>query len=368
MVADHNMAVDTADRAIEVRAEHALDQERLKQYLAEHLPAGDGSGDLSLAQFDAGQSNPTYLVSFSGKRYVLRKKPPGKLLPSAHAVDREFRIMKALAQTDVPVPNVRVLCDDDSVIGTMFYVMDFIEGRVFKDPGLPSLAASQRGQVFESAATTLAGLHRVDWRAAGLETYGKSSDYIARQIKRWSGQYEASKTEDIADMDNLTAWLRDNMPEDVNEPHNVTIAHGDFRIDNMIYGNDSLQPIAVLDWELSTIGHPLSDFAYCAMMYFTPSDARPSPGLLGLNLNDEGIPSLPEFVAMYADAAGRASVDEINYYMAFSNFRMAAILQGVYKRSLDGNASSRLAGQMGEFVKTVSKTGLRFTDGTLRVN
>ena len=240
--------------------------------------------------------------------------------------------------------------------------------RVFKDPALPSLPKKDRLQVFESAATTLAGLHQVDWRASGLEDFGKSSDYIARQIKRWSGQFEASKTEDIPAMDKLTAWLRDNMPEDVNDPHNVTIAHGDFRIDNMIYGPDSLNPIAVLDWELSTIGHPLSDFAYCAMMYFTPAGGRPSPGLAGLNLADEGIPSLAEFVAMYAEAAGRTSVDEINYYMAFSKFRMAAILQGVYKRSLDGNASSRMASQVGDFVKTFAKAGLMFTDGTLRVN
>ena len=368
MVADPNMAIDTADRTMDVRAEHALDTGRLQDYLAEHLPNGDGTGALSLAQFDAGQSNPTYMITFSGKRYVLRKKPPGKLLPSAHAVDREFRIMKALAQTGVPVPHVRVLCEDDAVIGTMFYVMDFIEGRVFKDPGLPSLDKAERGQVFESAATTLAALHRVDWRAAGLEDFGKSSDYIARQIKRWSGQYEASKTEEIPAMDNLTAWLRDNMPDDVNEPHNVTIAHGDFRIDNMIYGATALNPIAVLDWELSTIGHPLSDFAYCAMMYFIPAQARPSPGLAGMNLSQAGIPSLSEFVAMYAEAAGRTSVDEINYYMAFSKFRMAGILQGVYKRSLDGNASSRAAGQMGEFVKTFAKAGMMFADGTLGVS
>ncbi|MGB1157028.1 MAG: phosphotransferase family protein [Alphaproteobacteria bacterium] len=368
MAQDANMAVDTADRAMDVRDEHQLDQARLQAYLAEHLPEGDGTGALTLAQFDAGQSNPTYLVTFAGRRYVLRKKPPGKLLPSAHAVDREFRIMQALAQTDVPVPNVRVLCDDDSVIGTMFYVMDFIEGRVFKDPALPSLDRSERGAVFESAAKALAQLHGVDWRAAGLEDYGKSSDYIARQIKRWSGQFEASKTEEIPAMDSLTAWLRDNMPENVNEPHNVTIAHGDFRIDNMIYGSDSLTPIAVLDWELSTIGHPLSDFAYCAMMYFIPAGARPSPGLAGLNLADAGLPSLAEFVAMYAEAAGRTSVDEINYYMAFSKFRMSAILQGVYKRSLDGNASSRMAGQMGEFAKTFAKAGMMFADGTLRVN
>ena len=368
MVSDPNMAIDTADRAMDVRAEHALDTARLQAYLAEQLPAGDRTGDLKLAQFDAGQSNPTYLVTFAGNRYVLRKKPTGKLLPSAHAVDREFRIMQALAQTDVPVPNVRVLCDDDSVIGTMFYVMDFIDGRVFKDPALPLLSKSERLPVFENAANALAGLHAVDWRAAGLEDFGKSSDYIARQIKRWSGQFEASKTEDIPAMDALTAWLRDNMPADVNEPHNVTIAHGDFRIDNMIYGPHDLTPIAVLDWELSTIGHPLSDFAYCAMMYFTPAGARPSPGLAGLNLADEGIPSLSEFVAMYAEAAGRTSVDEINYYMAFSKFRMSAILQGVYKRSLDGNASSRITGQMGEFAKTFAKAGMMFADGTLRVS
>jgi len=248
MVSDPNMAIDTADRAMDVRAEHALDTARLQAYLAEQLPAGDRTGDLKLAQFDAGQSNPTYLVTFAGNRYVLRKKPTGKLLPSAHAVDREFRIMQALAQTDVPVPNVRVLCDDDSVIGTMFYVMDFIDGRVFKDPALPLLSKSERLPVFENAANALAGLHAVDWRAAGLEDFGKSSDYIARQIKRWSGQFEASKTEDIPAMDALTAWLRDNMPADVNEPHNVTIAHGDFRIDNMIYGPNDLTPIAVLDW------------------------------------------------------------------------------------------------------------------------
>ena len=368
MAQDVNMAIDTADRAMDVRAEHALDQARLAAYLAEHLPAGDGSGKLELQQFDAGQSNPTYLVTFSGRRYVLRKKPPGKLLPSAHAVDREFRIMQALASTDVPVPSLQVLCDDDSVIGTMFYVMDFVEGRVFKDPALPSLAAQDRSTVFASAAQTLAKLHGVDWRAAGLEDYGKSTDYIARQIKRWSGQYEASKTEEIPAMDKLTQWLSDNMPDDVNEPHNVTIAHGDFRIDNMIYGTDHLSPIAVLDWELSTIGHPLSDFAYCAMMYFIPAGAKPTPGLAGLDLAKEGLPSLSEFVAMYAEAAGRTDVDAINYYMAFSKFRMSAILQGVYKRSLDGNASSRIAGMMGEFAKTFAKAGLMFSDGTLRVN
>ena len=365
---DANLAVDTADRAMDVRPEHALNEVQLAAFLAEHLPAGDGSGSLSLAQFDAGQSNPTYLVTFAGRRYVLRKKPPGKLLPSAHAVDREFRIMQALADTAVPVPTLRVLCDDDSVIGTMFYVMDFIEGRVFKDPALPGLPAADRGRVFETATRTLASLHRVDWRAVGLEDYGKSKDYIARQIRRWSGQYEASKTEEIPAMDQLTSWLSENMPEDVNDPQNVTIAHGDFRIDNMIYSPNSLDPIAVLDWELSTIGHPLSDFAYCAMMYFIPAKAQLSPGLAGLNLAEHGLPSLSEFVAMYADAAGRSDISAMNYYMAFSKFRMAAILQGVYKRSLDGNASSRIAGQVGEFVKTFAKAGLMFSDGTFRVD
>ena len=365
---DANMAIDTAERAMDVRPEHSLNQARLSAFLAEHLPAGDGRGQLSLAQFDAGQSNPTYLVTFAGHRYVLRKKPPGKLLPSAHAVDREFRIMQALARTNVPVPTLRVLCDDDSVIGTMFYLMDFIEGRVFKDPALPALPAPDRHRVFETATHTLARLHQVDWRDVGLEDYGKPSDYIARQIGRWSDQYEASRTENIPAMDQLTLWLRDNMPADVNAPQNITIAHGDFRIDNMIYGPDSLDPIAVLDWELSTIGHPLSDFAYCAMMYFIPAGAQPSPGLAGLDLTENGLPSLSEFVAMYADAAGRSDVSAINYYMAFSKFRMAAILQGVYKRSLDGNASSRIAGQVGEFVKTFAKAGLMFSDGTLRVD
>ena len=309
---DANLAIDTADRAMDVRPEHALDEGRLAAFLAEHLPAGDGSGRLSLAQFDAGQSNPTYLVTFGGRRYVLRKKPPGKLLPSAHAVDREYRIMQALADTEVPGPSLRVLCEDDSIIGTMFYVMDFIEGRCSRI-ALPALPTGDRGRVFETATATLASLHRVDWRAAGLEDYGKSQDYIARQIHRWSGQYEASKTEEIPAMDR-TRWLSDNMPSDVNDPRNVTIAHGDIRIDNKIYSPDSLDPITVLDWELSTIGHPLSDFAYCAMMYFIPAKAQPSPGLAGLNLTEHGLPSLSEFVAMYADAAGRSDISAMNYY------------------------------------------------------
>ncbi|MBV8535556.1 MAG: phosphotransferase family protein, partial [Alphaproteobacteria bacterium] len=283
-----------AEDLIPVREAHRFDEARLATYLREHLPGCGGA--LTVRQFQGGQSNPTFLIEADGRRWVLRKKPPGKLLPSAHMVEREYRVIRALADTGVPVPTARVLCEDSGIIGTAFYVMDHVEGRVFTDPTLPGLTPAARSGVYRAMAETLARLHAVDWRAVGLADYGRPENYIARQIARWSKQYEASKTGDIRAMDRLTEWLPSHIP--VREE--TTLAHGDYRLGNLIFHPDEPRVVAVLDWELSTLGHPLADLGYNCMLYHLPADLPTVRGFGDTDLAALGIPDERQYVAIYA--------------------------------------------------------------------
>ena len=314
--------------------QHAVDVGRLAAYLHAHV---DGfSGELAVLQFKGGQSNPTFLLEAGSHKYVLRRKPPGKLLPSAHAVDREYRIISALARTDVPVARTHVLCEDDSIIGTAFYVMDYVEGRIFWDPSLPGLAPAERSAIYAELNRVIAELHRVDFASIGLADYGRVGNYLARQIDRWTRQYRASETERIEAMDNLIAWLPANVPAG----DETRIVHGDYRLDNVIFDPAAPRILAVLDWELSTLGHPLADFAYHCMTWRLPPGEL--NGLAGHDLAVLGIPGEAEYLALYCARTGRSPVDarEWEYCMAFNMFRLAAILQGGMARALQGNAAS----------------------------
>jgi aminoglycoside phosphotransferase (APT) family kinase protein len=322
-----------------VRAAHRFDEAALERYLASHV-AGFG-GPLSVQQFGGGQSNPTFLLTAGGRRYVLRKKPPGQLLKSAHQVDREYRIMKALAATDVPVPKMHALCEDESVIGTSFYVMDFLEGRIFRDPQLPGVAPSERAAIYDSMNDVLARLHKVDFASVGLGDFGKPGNYFERQIARWITQYRAAQTDDIPDMERLIEWMPLNIPKD----DSLSIAHGDYRLENTIFHPTEPKMIAVLDWELSTIGHPLADLAYNCMGYHVQNPRQ--GGLVGVDFAASGIPAERDYVAKYCARVGRGRIDDWSFYLSFAVFRLASIAQGVYKRGLDGNASSETAATFG---------------------
>jgi aminoglycoside phosphotransferase (APT) family kinase protein len=336
--------------------QHALDEPRLFAYLADHL---DGfTQPAELKQFQGGQSNPTYLITTPSRRFVLRKKPPGKLLPSAHQVDREYRVMKALAGTDVPVPAVRLLCEDDAVCGASFYVMDFVEGRVLTDTTLKDEPKDTRRPIYEELARTLAALHRVDPREVGLGDFGKSENYVGRQIDRWSRQYLAAKTEEIPAMDSLMAWLVAHAPT----RDETTIVHGDFRLGNMIYAGDRSEVLAVLDWELATLGHPLADLAYAALPYRLPPGG-PMPGLLGIDCAAEGLPTEAEFLAVYAKAVGRPDIPDFTFFLALSLFRLVGIAQGVYARALAGNAADRSALRLGDVAKGAAALGWNIANG-----
>jgi len=322
------------------REAHRLDEEKLARFLQ--------ADKVEVRQFKGGQSNPTYWVGAGDRALVLRKKPPGKLLPSAHAVEREYRIMKALAKTDVPVPEAIALCEDDAVIGTPFFVMKYVPAHIYWDPTLPSLASNDaRRQVYREYIAALAALHRVDYAAVGLGDYGKVGAYVARQVDRWSKQYEASRTAEIAPMEALMKWLPANIPPG----DETTLIHGDWRLDNMMF-DDNEKCVAVLDWELSTLGHPASDVAYAAMGYHLNMPGR--GGLAGVGVHALGIPTESELVAEYCAKTGRDRIESYSYYMAFGMFRLAAIAQGVYKRSLQGNASSDDAGMYGAAVTVLS--------------
>ncbi|MEK9672996.1 MAG: phosphotransferase [Rhodospirillaceae bacterium] len=316
--------------------EHVLDLASLGDYLAARVDRL--TPPLVADQCVGGMSNPTFILAdAAGNRYVLRKKPPGDLLPSAHAVDREFRIMSVLQKTDVPVPRPLVLCDDDAVIGQMFYVMEFKEGRVFRELELPGVPPAERSAIYDAMNATLAKLHRVDFTAVGLSDYGRVGGYAARQVKRWTGQYKASKTDDLPAMDNLIRWLPENVPA-VAE---TTIAHGDFRIENMIFHPTEPEVVAVVDWELSTLGNPLADLAYNTLPYHMPDPRRGD--LRANNPVASGIPAEKDYLAAYAGRTGRSDLGDWTFYQALSLFRLAAIGQGVYKRGLDGNATSEAA-------------------------
>jgi aminoglycoside phosphotransferase (APT) family kinase protein len=329
----------TANETTEVRHAHAFDLAPLERYLREHV-AGF-RGPLSARQFKGGQSNPTFLLDAGGRQYVLRKKPPGKLLASAHQVDREYRVMRALRDTGVPVPPVHLLCEDDGVIGAAFYLMDFVPGRIFRDAQLPTCSAAERAAIYGHMNEVLARLHRVDYAAIGLADFGKPGDYIARQIARWTKQYQAAQTETIEPMENLIVWLPAHVP-----PGDETcIAHGDFRLENTIYHPTEPRIVAVLDWELATLGHPLPDLAYNCLPYHIASAELGT--LLGVDFAASGIPTEDAYVAAYCRRTGRAGIDHWSFYLAFSLFRLASIVQGVYKRALDGNASSESAATYG---------------------
>jgi len=327
--------------------QHDLPLARLESWLHDHV---DGfRGTLAAEQFEGGQSNPTYKLLSDVGSYVLRRKPLGRLLPSAHAVDREYRVMRALSGTAVPVPEVYALCEDDTVIGSAFYVMEFLDGRIFWDPRLPDLAPAERRAMFQSMNAVIAALHSVDHAAVGLAEFGRPGNYLARQIARWSRQYQASETEPQIAMDRLIEWLPGHLPPE-GEPR---IVHGDYRIDNLIYDPAEPRVIGVLDWELSTIGDPLADFAYHVMAW------RVSPelfrGLAGVDFSTLGIPTEEEYVATYGERIGRGRTEDWEFYMVYSLFRLAAIMQGIAKRAIDGTAASREAVELGRLARPVGE-------------
>lgn len=335
---------------------HAFDIDRLATWMRAHVEGY--SGELTVEQFKGGQSNPTFLLSAGGKQYVMRRKPPGTLLPSAHAVDREYRVITALAGTDVPVARTYALCEDESVVGTMFYIMDYVQGRILWDPALPGMTPEQRRDIFNEMNRVIAALHSVDYVAVGLESYGKAGSYIERQVARWTKQYRASETEHIQAVENLIEWLPKNIPAD----DETRVVHGDFRIDNVIFHPTEPRVLAVLDWELSTLGHPLSDFAYHCMTWRMPPEQ--SRGLAGLPLDELGIPSEQEYVAEYCRRTGRSEISRTNweYYMVFNMFRLVGILQGIAKRVQLGNAASAEAANTAKRTRPLAEQAWRLVE------
>ena len=325
----------------EVAERLRFDVATLQRYLEEHVEGF--SGELQVRQFRGGQSCPTYLLEAGGKSYVLRRKPPGKLLPSAHAVDREYRVMTALGDTDVPVPRTYCLYTDESIVGTMFFVMEHVKGRVLWEALLPGMEPSERFAIYDAMNRTLARLHAVDYEAVGLSTYGKPGNYFARQIHRWKKQYLASETRDIPAMNALIEWLPANIPED----DETTIVHGDFRLDNMILHPERAEVIAILDWELGTLGHPLADFSYHTMQWEIPKEQG---GLKGRDLAALGLPTLEQYRDAYCRRTGRDGIPHWNFYLAYNLFRSAGIAQGIAGRVRDGTAASSHAKDVGESV------------------
>ena len=321
---------------------HAVDTTALQAWLRANLDGFDGP--LQVERFKGGQSNPTYRLSTPQRSWVMRCKPGpvAKLLPSAHAIEREFAVMRALQGSAVPVPQMRVLCEDESVIGRAFYLMEFVEGRVLWDQALPAFDAAGRSAIYDEMNRVIAALHRVDPAAVGLADYGKPGNYFERQIGRWSKQYRASITEPIDAMDRLMDWLPAHLPPSACDPHEVAIVHGDFRLDNLVFAPDAPRVVAVLDWELSTLGHPLADFSYhCMSWHIPPGTFR---GIAGLDLPALGIPSERDYLRRYCERTGRPDADAVmadwNFYLAYNLFRIAGILQGIARRVVDGTASS----------------------------
>ncbi|RUX07885.1 MAG: phosphotransferase family protein [Mesorhizobium sp.] len=337
---------------------NALDQAALAPYLEAHIPGF--SGLAAIEKFTSGQSNPTYLLTAASGRYVLRAKPPGQLLKSAHQVDREFRVMKALSDTAVPVPDMLHLSAEASPIGRMFYVMDFLDGRIFWDPALPEARGNdERAAIYDAMNATLAALHGVDVEAVGLGDFGRPGNYFERQLARWTSQYRASETGAVPDMDRLIEWLETHMPAD---DIRVVLVHGDYRLDNLIFAPNQPRVLAVLDWELSTLGHPFADIAYQCMQWRLPH-ASGFRGLGGIDRSALGLPSEEDYVAAYCRRRGLTGIGNWTFFLAFSFFRLAAICQGVYKRALDGNASNpEKARTYGEAVKLLSHLAAKLID------
>jgi len=334
-----------------------LDTSRLSEYLSDHIPGF--TPPLQVEKFDGGQSNPTFKLSTQDGTYVLRRKPPGALLKSAHAVDREYRVISALADTDVPVPKTHVLCEDDSIIGSMFYVMEYMEGRILWDPVLPEASDNaERAAIYDAMNQTMAALHNVDVASVGLADYGRPGNYFERQVSRWSKQYRASEIEDIELMNTLMDWLPANMPED---DGTVSLVHGDYRLDNMMFHPDQPHVIALLDWELSTLGHPLADLANQCMAWMLPREGR-IKGLAGVDRAALGIPSDEDYIARYCERTGRSGIENWNFYLAFSLFRLAAILQGIRKRAEIGTASSAAPDSQGNAVFLIASMAMELTN------
>lgn len=328
---------------------HKFDEAKLSDWMNTNVEGF--KGPLDVREFKGGQSNPTYQLVTPTQKYVLRRKPPGTLLPSAHAVDREYRVISALHPLGFPVAKPYGLCEDVSVIGTMFYVMDMVEGRILWDPTLPDCTPDERRAIYDAKVETFAKLHTIDWRAAGLEGYGKEGDYVARQIHRWSKQYVASETTKVEEMDALMAWLPENIPAG----ETTTIVHGDYRLDNMILHPTEPQVIAVLDWELSTLGDPLADFSYHLMNWVMPSSDPARAAIIDIpDLKTHGIPSMEEYAAKYCEYTGRDGLPELDFYFAYNAFRLAAIIQGIVGRVRDGTAASEHAATMEERVKPLA--------------
>ena len=335
-----------------IQEHQRFDLAALEGYLHNH----GFSGPLAVEQFKGGQSNPTYLIRGAGKHHVLRAKPgpAAKLLPSAHAVEREFRVITALGQAGIPVPRTYCLCEDESVIGRAFYIMEYVEGRVLWDPSLPGMTPPERAAIYEEMNRVIAALHQVDYAAAGLADFGKPGNYFARQIGRWSRQYRASETERIEPMDALIAWLPENIPAG----DETAVVHGDYRMDNLIFHPHEPRILAILDWELSTLGHPLADFSYhCMSWHIPPGQFR---GIAGLDLAALGIPGEPQTIASYCARTGRGEIEHWDFYLAYNLFRIAAILQGVMKRALEGTAASAQALEAGRRARPLAELGWKY--------
>ncbi len=345
-----------------VSDKHAFDVDALAAWLATHL---DGfKGPLTVEMFKGGQSNPTYKLLTPGQSYVMRAKPGpvARLLPSAHAIEREFAVMSGLQGTDVPVPRMHCLCEDESVIGRAFYVMEFMQGRVLWDQSLPGMGNAERGAIYDEMNRVIAALHTVRFAERGLASYGKPGNYFERQIGRWSKQYIASITQPIAEMDELMAWLPAHIPADARDESRVSIVHGDYRLDNLMFHPTEPRVIAVLDWELSTLGHPLADFSYhCMAWHIPPGVFR---GIGGLDLAELGIPAEQDYVQRYCQRTGRGDARTLmadwNFYLAYNLFRLASITQGIAKRVVDGTASSAQARATGQATPKLAQMAWHF--------
>lgn len=334
---------------MEVQEKHRFDVDKVRQYLAGQLP--ELQGDLEIRQFSTGQSNPTYLLQTPTHRYVMRRKPPGKLLPSAHAVDREFRVISAVHSQGYPVPRPILLCEDESIAGTTFYLMEYTEGRVFADRNLEVLPLEEREPALQSFIETMAKLHAMDYAQLGLEDFGRPGNYFARQISRWSKQYTASQTRDIAAMDRLMEWLPQNIPED----DSSSIVHGDYSLHNVMYHPVEPRLIAVLDWELSTIGHQLGDVFYSLMPWYSPLERYAT--LSRAEMQQRGMLDFDQMLERYCELSGRQAVPDVAFYKAYTLFRLAGIMQGIVGRVRDGTASNPNAALVAEQVAPLAEAG-----------
>jgi len=345
-----------------VSGAHAFDTAALGAWMTQHVE--DFAGPLGVEMFKGGQSNPTYKLITPGRTYVMRAKPGpvAKLLPSAHAIEREFAVMRGLAGTDVPVARMHALCEDESVIGRAFYIMEYVEGRVLWDQTLPGMTPAERGAIYDEMNRVIAALHKVDYAARGLADYGKPGNYFERQIGRWSKQYQASVTQPITEMDRLIDWLPAHIPASARDEGLTSIVHGDYRLDNVIFHPSEPRILAVLDWELSTLGHPLADFSYhCMAWHIPPGTFR---GIGGVDLASLGIPSEQDYIHRYCERTGLATPEQLapdwNFYLAYNMFRIAAILQGIAKRVEAGTASSAQARASGAGARPMAELAWSF--------